>query len=94
MATDMTDGPDEYDLPPPSTEGAVVPTKDAEEQPKAANGVAPEQERWAPDRVGWEPRFGTGETAAEKEDDRTLLDHPTFLEGQLDEKFYGGTIAS
>jgi hypothetical protein len=44
--------------------------------------------------VGWEPRFGTGETAEEKEDTRNLLDHQTFLEGKLDEKFYGGLFGS
>ena len=90
----MDDGPDQYDLPPPTAAGAVTPTKDADGKPKSANGVLPEQERWARDRVGWEPRFGTGETAEEKEDTRNLLDHQTFLEGKLDEKFYGGLFKS
>lgn len=90
----MNDGPDQYDLPPPSKDGAVALSKDAEGRPTSANGVLPEQERWARDRVGWEPRFGTGETAEEKEDTGNLLDHQTFLEGKLDEKFYGGTQSS
>jgi hypothetical protein len=90
IATDLNDGPDQYNLPPPSKEGAVPLPKDGDGQPTSANGVPPEQERWARDRVGWEPRFGTGETAEEKEDTGTLLDHQTFLEGKLDEKFYGG----
>jgi hypothetical protein len=69
----------------------VTPSKDVQGRPTSANGGLPEQERWARDRVGWEPRFGTGETDEEKEDTRNLLDHQTFLEGKLDEKFYGGT---
>jgi hypothetical protein len=81
-------------LPPPTAAGAVTPTKDAQGKPTSANGVLPEQERWARDRVGWEPRFGTGETAEDKEDTRNLLDHQTFLEGKLDEKFYGGLFES
>jgi hypothetical protein len=90
----LDDGPDQYDLPPPTAAGAIAPTKDADGKPTSANGVLPEQERWARDRVGWEPRFGTGETAEEKEDTRNLLDHQTFLEGKLDEKFYGGLFES
>ena len=92
IVTDIDDGtPDQYDLPPPTTAGAVEPAKDADGKPMT-NGVHPEQERWARDRVGWAPRFGTGETAEEKEDPTTLLDHQTFLEGKLDEKFYGGAF--
>ena len=94
LATDINDGPDQYDLPPPSKDGAVALPKDADRRPTSANGVLPEQDRWARDRVGWEPRFGTGETAADKEDTTTLLDHQTFLEGKLDEKFYGGASSS
>ena len=90
----MTSGPDEDDLPPPSKEGAIEPATNAAGRPTSATGVLPEQERWARDRVGWEPRFGTGETAADKADDRTLLDHQTFLESKLDEKFFGGTSQS
>lgn len=41
------------------------------------------------DKVGWAPRFGTGETESEKGDDRNLLDHQTWIEGKLDDKFYG-----
>jgi Ca2+-dependent lipid-binding protein len=42
------------------------------------------------DKVGWEPRFGTGETASQKEeDDRNLLDHQTWVESKLEDKFFG-----
>lgn len=44
-------------------------------------------EQWS--KLGWAPRFGTGETAEDKEEG-TLLDHQTFIEGKLDDKFYGG----
>ena len=66
----------------------MEPTTAAVDGKTAVNGIAPEEDRWK--RAGWAPRFGTGETAEEKEDNRTLLDHQTFLEGKLDEKFYGG----
>ena len=90
----QNDGKDDYDLPAPTADGAVALTKGADSKHSTANGVAPEQERWARDRVGWEPRFGTGETAAEKEDTTNLLDHQTFLESKLDDKFYGGLCTS
>jgi Ca2+-dependent lipid-binding protein len=51
-----------------------------------ANGAPPEDE-YARDRVGWAPRFGTGDPADDEGD--TLLDHQTFLEGKLDDKFFG-----
>jgi hypothetical protein len=94
VATDLDDGPDQYDLPPPSKDGVIASPEDAHGRPTSAHGTVPEDERWARDRVGWEPRFGTGETAEEKDDTRNLLDHQTFLEGKLDEKFYGGAYES
>ena len=53
----------------------------------AINGASPEED-WS--HVGWKPRFGDGMTETDRKDDRTLLDHQTFLEGKLDEKFFGG----
>ena len=81
-----TKGPDDYALPPPSTEGALPVTANGDAN---TNGVAgPQENEWH--KVGWEPRFGTGETASLKEEEgRTLLDHQTWVEGKLDEKFYG-----
>lgn len=90
IATDIDDGkPDEYDLPPPTTAGAVAPANGVVDKTTAANGIAPEEERWARDKVGWAPRFGDGMTPAEREDTTTLLDHQTFLEGRLDESLFG-----
>ena len=38
--------------------------------------------------MGWAPRFGN---PWDKEEDQTsLLDHQTWLEGKLDDKFFGG----
>ena len=52
------------------------------------NGAPPEEEaQWS--KVGWAPRFGSGETEEDK-DERNLLDHQTALEGKIDEKFFGG----
>ncbi|KIX07732.1 uncharacterized protein Z518_02386 [Rhinocladiella mackenziei CBS 650.93] len=93
VVTDLDDEkPDQYDLPPPQSiaaaEAANVPTA----QIGAANGKPPEEEdeedaeQWS--KVGWAPRFGSGETEEDKEAG-DLLDHQTLLEGRLDEKFFG-----
>jgi Ca2+-dependent lipid-binding protein len=65
-----------------------LPATSTPEGPKAkqANGAPPVDE-YARDRVGWAPRFGTGEHA--EDDGDTLLDHQTFLESKLDDKFFG-----
>ncbi|KAL1964578.1 hypothetical protein VTN77DRAFT_6875 [Rasamsonia byssochlamydoides] len=80
-------GPDKYDLPSPAKSTDLVvqsPTKDEEKQ---ANGHLTEDMRWARDRTGWAPRF---EQPNEHEnEEETLLDHRTSLEGKLDDKFFG-----
>ncbi|KAL9115869.1 MAG: hypothetical protein Q9227_000237 [Pyrenula ochraceoflavens] len=87
IATDLDDGtPDQYDLPPPSKEGAVD-TASITGSTKQANGTITEDERWARHRVGWAPRFGNGDPKDDEGD--TLLEHQTFLEGKLDDKFFG-----
>ena len=40
-------------------------------------------------KTGWAPKFGQSDLTAE-EAGQSLLDHQTFLEGKLDEKFFGG----
>ncbi len=54
------------------------------------NGHLPEDEntRWV-ERTGWAPRFGQG-SLTEAEGAENLLDHQTFLESKLDDKFFGG----
>jgi len=48
-----------------------------------------EDQRWARDRTGWAPRFEIQKEEGEEEG--TLLDHQTLLEGKLDDKWFGGT---
>ena len=42
-------------------------------------------------KTGWAPRFGQGSITSE-EAQESLLDHQTFLESKLDDKFFGGTL--
>lgn len=78
--------PDQYDLPPPSAGGAISSEKGA----AITNGdiSADEKSQWV-EKVGWAPRFGQG-SITEAEATESLLDHQTFLESKLDDKFYGG----
>ncbi|KAI9672365.1 MAG: hypothetical protein M1817_003387 [Caeruleum heppii] len=91
LATDMNDGtPDQYDLPPPSKGGAlpVSPTSSTAAGGEKVNGHLSRDEnaRWV-ERVGWAPRFGNGgDDDAEGE---TLMDHQTWVESKLEDKFYG-----
>ncbi|KAH7355702.1 hypothetical protein BKA66DRAFT_613362 [Pyrenochaeta sp. MPI-SDFR-AT-0127] len=79
-----------YDLPPPTKAGAIDPPSSP--TAKSANGHAPELDedaRW--DRVGWAPRFGMpgSENKDPEEDEGTLADHQTWLEGRIEDKFFG-----
>ncbi|KAI9704934.1 MAG: hypothetical protein M1836_006714 [Candelina mexicana] len=90
VVTDIDDGsPDQYDLPAPTTEGAVAVSPTVEGKPEAANGHITEDEkaRWV-ERAGWAPRFGPGSFA--DSEGTTLLDHQTWVESKLDDKFFGG----
>ncbi|KAK1071579.1 Tricalbin-2 [Friedmanniomyces endolithicus] len=80
LVTDQDDGETAgYDLPPPSKAGAIPITKDAD-------GNVNKEELGEYSKVGWAPRFGN---PWETEEQGSLLDHATFLEGQLDDKFFG-----
>ncbi|KAI9802260.1 MAG: hypothetical protein M1825_002981 [Sarcosagium campestre] len=90
ITTDIDDGtPDQLDLPAPSKDGVLaLSSTSASENGGAANGhiSSDENARWV-ERSGWAPRFGNG---ADADDDQgTLLDHQTWLEGRLDDKFFG-----
>jgi hypothetical protein len=96
IPTDIDDGkPGAYDLPPPSTAGAIAaPPKTANGKPvpEGANGntiAADEYERWV-ERTGWAPRFGDGSESIEGEE--SPADHQTWVEGKLDDKFFGGML--
>ncbi|PYH90388.1 tricalbin [Aspergillus ellipticus CBS 707.79] len=89
VVTDKDDGsPDQYDLPPPKPASELL--QDTKDTTAAPNGDANLEEdlRWARDRTGWAPQFEHVPTQEEKEEG-TLLDHQTFLEGRLDDKFFG-----
>ncbi|KAI5306644.1 hypothetical protein KEM56_007815 [Ascosphaera pollenicola] len=48
------------------------------------------QDPYAPERVGWAPRFyDEAKDAAMNDNDETLLDHQTWLETKVDDKFFG-----
>jgi hypothetical protein len=90
----LDDGkPGAYDLPPPSTAGALAaegPVKDKDGKPLANGHTEAEDEnaRWI-ERAGWAPRFGNGDSGASVEEDNPA-DHQTWVEGKLDDKFFGG----
>ncbi|KAI5465856.1 C2 domain-containing protein [Mariannaea sp. PMI_226] len=86
IITDVDDGngPDE-DLPEPSKAGAL-------DVPLGADGKpAPDQDPEAPEapysRTGWAPRLGwPGDDVLEQP---SMLDHATWVESQVPDKFYG-----
>jgi len=92
----MDDGkPGAYNLPSPSTAGALAakaPLKDKSGKPlvNGANGHidAEDEDRWI-ERAGWAPRFGSGASNASMEGE-SLADHQTWVEGKLEDKFFGG----
>lgn len=86
LITDQdTDAGPHYDLPPPTTAGAIT----VEDQERLTGEVA-EDARYARNRTGWAPRFGDGEPIDTKESEApTLLDHQTTLEAHLDEQWFG-----
>jgi hypothetical protein len=96
VATDIDDGtPGAYNLPSPTTAEALArtpPTKDPNGKP-LANGVKHEidvddHERWV-ERTGWAPRFGDG-SSKDTTEVESLADHQTWVEGKLNDKFFGG----
>lgn len=97
VPTDIDDGkPGAYDLPPPSTAGALAPTAPAKDKSgkPITNGISgqfiddDDNDRWV-ERTGWAPRFGNGVSSASIEEE-SLADHQTWVEGKLDDKFFGG----
>ena len=69
----------------------LLKTEDAGEAGKDEKdkaGADDEDLRWDRNRTGWAPKFVHEPTDEEKEEG-TLLDHQTFLEGKLDDKFFG-----
>lgn len=85
LASDQDDGETAgYDLPPPTTAGAIAVSSSP--TGASANGDIHKDEDGEYSKVGWAPRFGN---PGDHDEEGTLLDHQTFLEGKLDDKFFG-----
>lgn len=78
----------DYDLPPPQSATAIM-AEDATLKDKKGGKDMDEDLRWARNRTGWAPQFLTEKQEGE-DAEGTLLDHQTFLEGRLPDKFFGG----
>lgn len=86
-ANNAANGP-KVDLPTPTKAGALAAPASPTGTTGEANGHLPEQDdeaRWA--RVGGPPSFYVPGSFDEKED--SMLDHQTWLEGKVDDKFFG-----
>ncbi|EFX02579.1 membrane bound c2 domain containing protein [Grosmannia clavigera kw1407] len=83
VATDIDDGTaPAYDLPTPSKAGAIDVSAETSGLGDGENGV-----EMGPDTTGWAPRFGWPyESIA---DSPSMLEHSTWLEGQIPDKFFG-----
>ncbi|KAF2748549.1 tricalbin [Sporormia fimetaria CBS 119925] len=86
LVSDTDTSAPKYDLPPPAKASAVAEENQIAEKAKGNARELDEDARWA--RVGWKPRFGMP-GSDEEPDETSLLDHQTWLEGKLEEKFYG-----
>ncbi|KAF2644633.1 tricalbin [Massarina eburnea CBS 473.64] len=89
LASDANTDAPKLDLPPASKSGAYdgpptpssiklngQPLEFAEDDPYA--------------RVGWSPRFGMpGSDDQDDQEETSMLDHQTYLEGKLEDKFFG-----
>ncbi|KAJ5782088.1 Tricalbin [Penicillium paradoxum] len=85
VITDKTDGKADYDLPAPESAAAIM----AEEATREGEGKELDEDlRWGRDRTGWAPKF-VEEKPPGLDDEGTLLDHETFLEGRIPDKFFG-----
>lgn len=61
-----------------------------QDKPAQANGHLHQDDKSRyEDRVGWAPRFGQG-SITEAEAEESPLDHQTWVESKLDDKFFGG----
>jgi hypothetical protein len=91
IATDLDDGqPGAYDLPSPTTAGALAAAAPGKDETGKLVTDTEDNERWV-ERTGWAPRFGTG-ASDEPAEGETLADHQTWVESNLDDKFFGGEL--
>lgn len=81
------------DLPPtlaPPTNGTTNGTTNS--VTTAPANTAPKKEETTWEQCGWEPRFGSLNDALDFDGHKD--DHQTWIEANVDEKFYGGTLDS
>ncbi|KAJ4290691.1 Tricalbin-2 [Collariella sp. IMI 366227] len=86
VVTDLDDGTKaDVDLPSPSKAGAIE-VKKAEDGKTLVNGQVEEDENDF-SKTGWAPQFGWPQDSTHEGD--SMLDHTTWVEGQLPETAYG-----
>ncbi|KAI8631767.1 C2 domain-containing protein [Xylariaceae sp. FL1651] len=86
LATDVDDGTKAaYDLPSPSKAGVVELAKDKDGKPIHKDDIEDEEDLAA--KVGWTQRYGWPVDSALSSD--SLLDHSTWLEDKVPDKFFG-----
>ncbi|KAK4042437.1 C2 domain-containing protein [Parachaetomium inaequale] len=87
IVTDIDDGTKaaDIDLPSPSKAGAIEVAKGEDGKPLVNGQAEDEEDDWS--RTGWAPQFGWPTELADEGED--LLDHSTWVESQLAEKFFG-----
>jgi hypothetical protein len=90
VITDVDDGtgPDE-DLPEVGKGGVLDVATDADGKP-VADGADPQSSEAPYSRTGWAPQLGWPKDSAMGSE--SLLDHATWVEGKLPDKFFGGTL--
>jgi hypothetical protein len=87
IATDIDDGSKpEYDLPSPTKDGVVAIPQDKDAK---ADVDGDEKNQFGP-KTGWAPQLGWPMESIHQAE--SLLDHSTWLEGQIPDKFYGGGL--
>lgn len=88
IITDVDDGtaPDE-DLPEPSKEGVLDVARDVDGKP-LADGEDPGADEAPYSRTGWPPQLGWPSDDILQQP--SMLDHVTWVESQVPDKFYGG----
>ena len=68
----------------------MPPSPTTQNKPTQANGHLHQDDKSRyEERVGWAPRFGQG-SITEAEAEESPLDHQTWVESKLDDKFFGG----
>jgi len=85
-----TSGAPLADLPSPTTAGVLDAPRDKDGK-VVKDGEDPIDGDAAFSRTGWAPRFGWPDQGIHESE--SLLDHTTWLEESLPDKFYGGELS-